>query len=82
MAELTKEEILTIARNHCASELTLTIEDAKDCFLRIYGVDTSNAWCVYVTRPYSPMGLYSSEVVLISKTTGKVLYSGSANDEG
>lgn len=61
MAALTEDEIITIARNHCTSELTLTIKDVKDCRIYAYGVDTSNAWCVYVDNQNSYMGLLSKQ---------------------
>lgn len=37
-------------------------------------------WIVYLQRPL--LGLFSSEVMLISKEDGEICYWGSANDEG
>lgn len=44
------------------------------------GPDLAGCWIVYATRPST--GLRSSTIVLVSRTTGAVLYSGSAHDEG
>lgn len=82
MADLTKDNILTIAKNHYASQLEYSISDGENCILNIYGVDTKNTWCVFIDNPNIPIGIKSSEVVVVSKNDGKVLYSGSANDEG
>ena len=82
MAELTKDDILAIGRNHYESKIEYSVKDAKDCVLNLYGVDKSNAWCVYVYNPHSQMGLYSSYVIIVSKADEKVRYSGAANDEG
>ena len=59
MAELTEDDILTIARNHYVSKIEFLVMDAKDCVLNLYGVDKSNAWCVYINEPDGPMGLFA-----------------------
>ena len=47
----------------------------------IYGVpDLVGVWIAYVAREL--VGLRASFVVLVSKSTGEVVYAGSANDEG
>jgi hypothetical protein len=48
----------------------------------IYGLrePLENCWVAYVHRPL--MGLRPSEIVIISRNTGDVVYSGSAGDEG
>ena len=38
-------------------------------------------WVVY-KNPDDPMSLKSSDVIVVSKRTGRVLYEGSAGDEG
>ena len=45
------------------------------------GPNLDDCWIAYVDK-WSPPGLHSSLIVLISKRTGEVLYAGSANDEG
>ena len=37
-------------------------------------------WVIYVER--EPVVIMSSQIIGVSKTTGEVVYSGSANDEG
>lgn len=44
------------------------------------GPDLARCWIVYAMR--QDFGIRSSTVVLISRATGEVLYSGSAHDEG
>jgi hypothetical protein len=44
------------------------------------GPSLAECWIAYVERPVRCLG--DSSVVLISKTTGEVLYAGGANDEG
>ncbi|MCK4325742.1 hypothetical protein KAW55_03210 [bacterium] len=46
----------------------------------IYGYNLDDYWLAYAKRPFK--GLHSSQVLLISKVTGEVVYAGSANDEG
>jgi hypothetical protein len=41
----------------------------------------ASSWIVYVSQP-RPFVLKSSEIVVVSKTGGAVLYWGSADDEG
>lgn len=63
---------------------------AKEAFLQeeigvtfpgIYSCpNLAECWIVYADAPI--LGLQSSSVVLISRTTGAVLYAGSAYDEG
>lgn len=44
------------------------------------GPNLAECWIVYAEQP--PTALRSSAIVLVSRQTGKVLYAGSANDEG
>jgi len=52
--------------------------------LQLYNVTSEPCWFVYAPRNDGHNGimLRSSRVILISKKTGRVLYDGSANDEG
>lgn len=43
--------------------------------------DLDHCWIAYVERPWTGR-LSSSEIVVVSMSTGKVVYAGSANDEG
>jgi hypothetical protein len=42
--------------------------------------DLASCWIAYVDRPVLMLG--SSDIVLVSKVTGEVVYAGSAHDEG
>jgi hypothetical protein len=46
------------------------------------GPDLATVWIAYAHGRDSGQIHRSSDVILISKTTGEVLYAGSANDEG
>jgi hypothetical protein len=46
----------------------------------LYAVDVARCWIAYVDRPLR--GLMSSEIVLVAKDSGDIVYSGTANDEG
>jgi hypothetical protein len=50
---------------------------------RIYGINTDQP-CWYVYSPWADgmLALRSSRVMVISRLTGKILYDGSAGDEG
>lgn len=51
----------------------------------VYGVEIDNCWIAYL-RPSehaeSQFSLKSSDIIIVSRTNGKVLYFGSDNDEG
>lgn len=46
----------------------------------LYNVNLSDAWIAYVDTPIT--GLRASTIVCVSGITGRVIYAGSANDEG
>lgn len=50
--------------------------------INVYGLPLplSDCWVAYVPQPRGV--LKSSEVIVIAKRSGEVLYHGSANDEG
>jgi hypothetical protein len=49
----------------------------------VYGVDLQHCWIAYVQREQTGvLVIRSSDIVLVSMTTGDVVYAGSASDEG
>ncbi len=48
---------------------------------RLYGVSLSNCWIVYL-ESLAPLALCASTIVVINRDSGKIVYRGSANDEG
>jgi len=55
----------------------------KNCNMYMYnGEPTEPCWFVYVSADEDLMILQGSRVIVISRVTGKILYHGSANDEG
>jgi hypothetical protein len=74
----------TIGRDHLTNlpAPELRVVDGKDAHVNVYGlrVPLEDCWVVYVPLP-TPM-LRSSEIILVRKGSGEVVYHGSANDEG
>jgi hypothetical protein len=66
-----------IARDHLAKLRApeLRVVDGKDAHVNVYGlrVPLGDCWVVM---------LRSSEIILVAKESGEVVYHGSANDEG
>jgi hypothetical protein len=85
---ITQDQALEIAKETIVKTLfdldtEFHVEDAIDCYINLYGsFDYKEYWCVYIHRPEFNYWIKSSEIVLVSKSTGKVAYIGSANDEG
>lgn len=81
---ITKQRALAIAAR------TLTPHGGQfECYsqkpnnCRIYGINTDQpCWYVYLPWEDGMMALRSSRVMVISRLTGKILYDGSAGDEG
>jgi hypothetical protein len=60
-----------------------TVRDGANARLRIYNRgdwSANNVWVVY--KNPKEIALKSAEVILVCKRTGRVLYEGSAGDEG
>ena len=57
-----------------------TVRDGSDAGCKIYNVRRENTWVVY--KKPQDIALRSSDVVVVCKRTGRVLYEGSAGDEG
>ncbi|MCP5537545.1 MAG: hypothetical protein H7A51_15090 [Akkermansiaceae bacterium] len=82
---LGKRRAMRIAMRHCQPEL----ESFKHCSasidqLNIYCKPTEPCWLIYA--PWldgrDREVLRSSRIIMVSKSSGEVLYDGSANDEG
>jgi len=58
-----------------------TVRDGAEARSQIYNVRREDTWVVY-KNPRDMTLLRSSEVVVVCKRTGRVLYEGSACDEG
>ena len=87
---VTMNEVVVIAASHIRSVGTLPsghfiglhVEDARDVRRCVYGltVPQHRLWAVFVGRP--TIGPGPSSVVLVEKVGGRVVYDGSAGDEG
>jgi hypothetical protein len=59
-----------------------SVEDGATANCDAYGVRRNGVWVVFPKIDHDPWVLRSSSVVVVCKCTGKVLFSGSAQDEG
>ena len=85
MPEISKEQALVIAQAVTGLDIEFSdIQGHKPINCHIYGMPNEPSW--FVRSPWNDgrdgVILRSSRILLISKTTGKILYDGSANDEG
>lgn len=75
----------TAARTHLDSivKAELKVVDGQEAHVNIYGlpVPLNDCWVVYVARPFTGI-IRSSEIVIVEKSSGAVVYHGSAFDEG
>lgn len=83
---LGKRKALRIARQHCMPALDefRHHDDVNGRAPCIYAKPTEPCWIVHAPWMDGLDGkcFRSSRIIMISKRTGKVLYDGSANDEG
>ena len=56
-----------------------SVRDGPEAGVNIYSVRREDGWVVY--KKCRGMGFRSSDVVVVCKRTGRVLYEGSAGDE-
>jgi len=77
-----KQQALRIAQKRCTPRLEeFQLATRKP---NIYGVPEEDCWTIYAPRQKGeeePM-LGSSRIIMISRKNGKILYDGSARDEG
>jgi hypothetical protein len=76
-------QALLIAQSHVCQEIfgnSPRVVDGSDAVVRAFNVRTDDAWVVFKHNPGN--FLQSSQIIVISKRTGQVIYDGSAQDEG
>lgn len=81
--KLSRHQALSRAKAHICHELlgkSPRIVDSRYAEVRAYNVDTKNAWVIY--KVSKEIAFKSSEVIVVCKRTGKVIYEGAAGDEG
>ena len=57
------------------------VADGKHARMAVYDLRTEDAWVVF-KNSRELAALRTSEVVVVCKRTGRILYDGPANDEG
>ena len=87
-AKITPMKALAIAARHVLSQMFLRapVKDGSQVRLGIYDPTGKLAgkpvWAVYPNPRENQNEIKSSEVILVCQRTGKILYAGSAHDEG
>ena len=78
---ITRAEARRRAERHVINRMFkgATVRDGMEAGHNIYNVRRENTWVVYKNGP--PV-IKSSNVVVVCKRTSRILYEGSANDEG
>ncbi len=78
---ITRSEARKRAERHVIKRMFkgAEVRDGADAGLNIYNVRREDTWVVFKN---GPPAIKSSSVVVICKRTGRVLYEGSAGDEG
>ena len=79
---ITRAEARRRAERHVLQRMFkgATVRDGAEAGGNIYNVRREDSWVVY--KKCRGMGLRSSDVVVVCKRTGRVLYEGLAHDEG
>jgi hypothetical protein len=79
---ITRAEARRRAERHVINRMFkgATVRDGETAGHRIYNVRRENTWVVY--KYPKDITIRSAEVVVVCKRTGRVLYEGSACDEG
>lgn len=79
---ISRQKALKIAQKQCMPPIeAFEIYDSQPSGWCIYGLHSEEA-CWYVRRSSGTGMLSSAHAIIISKKTGRVIYDGSANDEG
>jgi hypothetical protein len=80
---ISRQEALKIAQKQCTPPIdAFKIYDLKPSGCCIYWAKKKDEESWYVTPPGDSGMLASTHAIVISKKTGRVVYDGSANDEG
>ena len=79
---ITRAEARRRAERHVLNRMFkgATVRDGAEASRNIYGVRREDTWVVY--KKPRVTALRSADVVVVCKRTGRVLYEGSAHDEG
>lgn len=79
---ISKEEALKIAEEKTGQKLDIADMEDGVPYNRVYALNFNNVWGIKCEMTPGAFMLESSRLVLIDKETGKVVYDGSAGDEG
>jgi hypothetical protein len=80
--QITKDEALDIAKQNISQMFHIEITDEWDSGWKVYQCrNFGDCWYISMMPAFSTR-ISSSFLIAISKDTGEIIYSGSANDEG
>ena len=54
----------------------------KPCIYYVRPFDIEKCWIAYLDGPWTGLALKSSDIAIISRDSGEVVYAGTASDEG
>ena len=80
---LVEEYLRQVGRTEFSVEKLCDVSEIRTRLPSVYGVRIDDrCWIAYLRGPMTGFCVKSSDIVVLSKETGRVLYFGSANDEG
>lgn len=80
---ISKNKAYKIAKSIVGDNDVINVYEPEEFNLGLYFVKKPDKyWVCAVANKYKPSQISSSEVILISKKTGEVIYHGMAQDEG
>ena len=80
--KISKEAAIEIAKQNTSKRFNITITDVWDERWKPYPRYVYKDCWFLTLLPAEPTGLHSSHLMVISKDTGEIFFSGDANDEG
>ena len=80
---ITKSQAADIARTKLSQDIELAVCPEHPETFRGYNTESlKDCWYVYCRMPDDEVVLNANRVICVSKSTGAIVWEGSANDEG
>jgi hypothetical protein len=81
--KVSKSEAEAIARKRACESLDITLLDGNESNHKFYSSEKKcDYWVAVLNHKFFSGVIEPSEIIVISKADGKILYHGPANDEG
>ncbi|MEI6078352.1 MAG: hypothetical protein WCS94_22425 [Verrucomicrobiota bacterium] len=81
--KVSRQQAVRIAQAYVCQQIlgkAPRVVDSAKAVVRAYNVPTKDTWVIY--RNPTELAFKSSEIILVSKRSGKIIYDGPAHDEG